>query len=298
MPMKKIKELFSAEASSPSETAMLHNGAVGFRIPEYQREYDWSKQNITRLYSDCLSGFHRLSNSPKADAFTFLGTLILVEEKSREEDFGGTSVAIVDGQQRLTTLTLLACGLYEKLSTVLDELEALPLKECVKRWIKVEIEDRLADLLECAAGTQKIKGNKTYPFPRIIRTKDQRGRSSQTSEYRSALAIFLNAFAKYASGEASEFLPPSLGSGTDAQKLGENYQLVRDLLKKIDEPEWYEDAECEQVSVDWLNCLGYRSLLDRLTDIVKNEDEQNRAIEALRKCEAAHDLLRTLLFAA
>ena len=49
--MKKIKELFEAEASSPSETALLHNGAVGFRIPEYQREYDWPKQNITRLYS-------------------------------------------------------------------------------------------------------------------------------------------------------------------------------------------------------------------------------------------------------
>ena len=296
--MKKIKELFDAEASSPSETAMLHNGAVGFRIPEYQRQYDWSKQNITRLYSDCLSGFHRLATSPNADAFTFLGTLILVEEKSKEEDFGGTSVAIVDGQQRLTTLTLLACGLYEKLNTALDALDSLPLKESIKRWIKVEIEDRLADLLECAAGTQKIKGNKTFPYPRIIRAKDQRGRSSQTSEYRSALAIFLNAFAKYASGEASEFLPPSLGGGTDAQKLGGNYQLVRDLLKKLNEPEWYDEAECEQVSVDWLNRSGYRSLLDRLADIVKNEDDQDRAIGDLRKCEVAHDLLRTLLFAA
>ena len=250
------------------------------------------------LYSDCLSGFYRLATSPNADAFTFLGTLILVEEKSKEEDFGGTSVAIVDGQQRLTTLTLLACGLYENLNAGLNELESLELKENIKRWIRVEIEDRLADLLECAAGTQKIKGNKTYPYPRIIRTKDQRGRSSQTSEYRSALAMFLNAFAKYASGEAIEYLPPSLGGGTDAQKLGGNYQLVKELLKNLNDPEWYEDSECEQVSIDWLNRSGYRSLLDRLADIIKNEDDQNRAIADLRKCEVAHDLVRTLLFAA
>lgn len=69
--MKKIKELFEAEASSPSETAMLHNGAVGFRIPEYQRDYDWSQEKITRLYSDCLSGFYRLATSPNADASLF-----------------------------------------------------------------------------------------------------------------------------------------------------------------------------------------------------------------------------------
>ena len=296
--MKKIKELFDAEASSPSETAMLYNGAVGFRIPEYQREYDWSKDNITRLFTDCLSGFYRLSNSPNADAFTFLGTLILVDEKSKEEDFAGTSVAIVDGQQRLTTLTLLACALYENLNVAINTLEVMELNENVKRWIKVEIEDRLADLLECAAGTQKIKGNKTYPFPRIIRTRDQRGRSSQTSEYRSPLGTFLNAFAKYAGGEADEFLPPSLGSGNDAQKLGENYELVRNLLKNLNDTEWYEDTECEQVSIACLNRSGYRSLLDRLADVVKNEDDQNRAIEDVRKYEGVHDLIRSLLFAA
>lgn len=296
--MKKIKELFDAEASSPSETAMLHNGAVGFRIPEYQREYDWSKDNITRLFTGCLSGFFRLATSPNADAFTFLGTLILVEEKTKEEDFAGTSVAIVDGQQRLTTLTLLACALYETLNLAINKIEGLELNESVKRWVNVEIEDRLADLLECAAGTQKIKGNKTYPFPRLIRTNDERGRSSQTSEYRSPLGKFLNAFAKYAGDEIDEFLPPSLGSGNDAQKLGEKYGLVRNLLKSLNESEWYEDTECEQVSITWLNRSGYRSLLDRLADVVKNEDDQNRAIEDLRKCEAAHDLVRTLLFAA
>ena len=297
--MKKIKDLFDAQASSPYETAMLHNGAVGFRIPEYQREYDWSRENITRLFSDCLSGFHRLAISPNADAFTFLGTLILVEERTKEEDFAGTSVAIVDGQQRLTTLTLLACALFESLNVGMNKIEALELKKKVRQWIEAEIEDHLADLLDCAAGTQKVKGNRTYPYPRIVRVKDFRGRSAATSEYYSPLGIFLDAFAKYASNEISdEFLPPSLGSGKDAQHLGQNFSLVRRLVNDMNDSRWYEDEECEQVSISWLDRSGYKNLLDRLADFNKDQRDQSKAIDELIKCKKAHNLVRTLLFAA
>ena len=297
--MKKIKELFDAKASSPSETAMLHNGAVGFRIPEYQREFSWSDGNIARLFMDCLSGFERLSTSPNADAFTFLGTLILVEEKTREEDFTGTSVDVIDGQQRLTTLTLLACGLYERLNVAFIEIEDLQLNEKVKAWIKSEIEGRQGELLDCAAGTQKIKGNQTYPFPRIVREGDTRGRSHRTSEYLSPLGQFLNAFAKYANEDAEvEFVPPSLGSGVDAQKLGESYNQVRELLANLNDPQWYEkEAECGQMMLQWLNRSGYRTLLDRLA-VTHIEADQNKAISDLQNCVAAHDMVRTLLFAA
>ena len=296
--MKKIKELFDAQASSPSETAMLHNGAVGFRIPEYQREFSWSEENITRLFVDCLSGFERLSTSPNADAFTFLGTLILVEEKTREDDFTGTSVDIIDGQQRLTTLTLLACALYERLNVALNEIEGLKLNRDVKSWTKLEIQDRQEELLDCVVGAQKIKGNQTYPFPRIVRDGDNRGRSHKTSEYRSPLGKFLDAFAKYANEEGmDEFVPPSLGSGIDAQKLGESYELVRELLFHLNEPQWYEESECEQVMIEWLSRSGYRNLLDRLA-VIQTEADQNKAISELQKCEAAHDLVRILLFAA
>jgi uncharacterized protein with ParB-like and HNH nuclease domain len=82
--MKKIEDLFRAQAASPTETVELYNGAIGFRVPDYQRPYDWSKDNITRLFTDCLSGFHRLGSSANADAFTFLGTLILVKEDKQE----------------------------------------------------------------------------------------------------------------------------------------------------------------------------------------------------------------------
>ncbi len=285
-------------ASSPTETARLHNGTVGFRIPEYQRQYDWSEENITRLYTDCLSGFYRLATGPNADAFTFLGTLVLVEKKSKETDFGGTSVDIVDGQQRLTTLTLIAGGLYEVLKSKLTSLASLELSYAIKQWLETEINERLPDLYNCIAGAQMVSGNKVYPYPRIVRTKDQRGRSSQTSEYRSPLAQFLNEFAKYASDEISAFEPDSIGVDTNARKLRNNYALIKRLLLNLNDQSWYESTECEQVPIAWLDRAGYKGLLDRLPDVIKDTDEQQRSLSAVKKYNDAHGLIRTLLFAA
>ncbi len=293
--MRKIKELFDAQASSPSE---LNSGDVGFRIPEYQREYDWSEKNIERLFCDCLIGFYRLcTSSDTANAFTFLGTLILVQEKTKEEDFFGTSYAIVDGQQRLTTLALLACALYEKLLSQSRTLKTSQLGEDVKKWIHAEIEDRFSDLSDCVAGTQKIRGTRTYPYPRIIRTKDERGRSRQTSEYLSPLGKFLDKFSEYAN-DPDRFDPPSFGSDGAAKKLGTNYgHIGEELVGNLNNAEWYEDRECDQVSIGLLDRSGCRYLLDRLP-VIKGRDHQSRAIAALKKCEEVHDLLRTLLFAS
>ena len=301
--LKKIDELFRAQASSPSETAILYHGGVGFRIPEYQREYDWSEENINRLFHDCLSGFFRLCTSPNADAFTFLGTLILVEEKMKEKHFTGTSVAIVDGQQRLTTLTLIACALYERLKIQIEKMDIIELKENVKDWINQEIEDRLKELSDCAYGWQQIKGNKFYPYPRIIRSRDYRAPSVHESEYFSPLGKFLEAFASHYNreGEGNVFTPPALGSGLDAKKLGENYKLVRTLVENINNTEWYEDTECEQVPIkkEIIIKPGYKALFERFESMIDSSDsERNRALDAIAKCVDVHELVRTLLFSA
>ncbi|MFK0278806.1 DUF262 domain-containing protein [Ensifer sp. NPDC090286] len=296
--MKKIEDLFRAQAASPTETIGLFNGAVGFRVPEYQRPYDWARDNITRLFSDCLNGFHRLGTSGNADAFTFLGTLILVKDERQEASFGGVSVAIVDGQQRLTTLTLLACALVERMTLLSKKIDTLPFSEAARGWLKAEVEDWIRELTECAIGSQKLKGHKTYPFPRIVRAGDQRGKSAAEAEYRSALGKFLNSFGEYVNGDEGEFQPPSLGSGSEASKLGDNFSLIRELIKSLNDPEWYETAECEIVPIEWISRAGYRALFERLNDTLHSDSDQNSALSELIKTSAAQDLVRTLLFAA
>lgn len=239
--MKKVEDLFKAEAASPLETAMLFNGSVGFTIPEYQRQYDWSEDNIGRLFYDTLNGFRRLSDSADANAFTFLGTLILVQEEAKEKEFSGVSVAIVDGQQRLTTLTLFACALSEALRQQLkDTTFPSSLDSHIKKWLEDEVGQRLFALYECAVGSQRVTPTKTFPFPRIVRHGDARGRSKANSGYVSPIGRFLEGFADYFDSDKIEYIPPALGKGTDAEKLAKNFQVIRRLVSAINDRAWYE----------------------------------------------------------
>ena len=96
--MRSVSDLFITEADNFENTINCHGGNVGFCVPEYQRAYDWNKDNIKRLLEDCQNGFYYLCSRKNKESYTFLGTLILVSEKS-EPSFDGTSLSIVDGQQ-------------------------------------------------------------------------------------------------------------------------------------------------------------------------------------------------------
>lgn len=295
--MKKVEDLFKAKASSPLETAMLHDGRVGFTIPEYQRQYDWSKDNIMRLHYDILNGFRRLSDTADANAFTFLGTLILVEEESNEKEFSGVSVAVVDGQQRLTTLTLFACALCEALRREQNRVEDLTSADAnIKNWIREEVQWRLYALYECAIGSLRVSPKTTYPFPRIIRRGDIRGKTKASSEYLSPVGKFLEGFSDYFDSNAIEYVPPALGNGTDAIKLADNFQLIRSLVGSINDADWYEDTECEQFDISWAPRSQCRQLFERLNDFYQEESERNRALDKIANDREVHSLIRTLLF--
>ena len=296
--MSKVKDLFKAEASNPAEIAMLYNGTVGFVIPEYQRQYDWSKKNIERLYYDILNGFERLSQGTGANTFTFLGTLIFVEENTKETDFSGRSLAVVDGQQRLTTLAFFACALCELLRYQKSEIDFSSIDNTISKWLKTEIEERLHTLYRCSVGSQQITATRYSPFPIIVRSGDTRGKSKTSSEYISPIGKFLDGFAEYFGSEEVEYIPPSIGKNKFAEQLAKNYQLVRSLVNNLNNEKWYEDTECERFNVKWARRAQCRNLFERLRDFVKDQDKINKTIEDVLKLSILHNLLRTLMFAS
>lgn len=81
-----------------------------FSIDDYQREYKWERQNIEELVSDLFAKFdtqYAPGDTPVAAsgyASYFLGSIIVTQR-------GGKSY-LVDGQQRVTSLTLLLIHLY------------------------------------------------------------------------------------------------------------------------------------------------------------------------------------------
>ena len=126
---------------------MRKSGTVSFKLPEYQRPYDWDRSNVRRLLQDCLGGLKRLASDSNADdhGYTFLVSIILTTDEDKESVFDGESLAIVDGQQRLTTLMLLSCALCRELASHQTDIAAVTDAK-VKQWIKQECDEQLTRL--------------------------------------------------------------------------------------------------------------------------------------------------------
>ena len=73
-----------------------------FEIPLYQRPYAWTTEQVDDLLDDLLNAMDRDAQSPY-----FLGSVVLIKNE------GDSRSAVVDGQQRLTTLSMLFCVLRE-----------------------------------------------------------------------------------------------------------------------------------------------------------------------------------------
>ena len=72
-----------------------------FEIPFYQRPYAWTTDEVSELLEDLLFAMKRGDDVPY-----FLGSIVLVKG-------GGADSKVIDGQQRLTTLTILLCTLRD-----------------------------------------------------------------------------------------------------------------------------------------------------------------------------------------
>lgn len=73
-----------------------------FIIPVYQRNYDWKTENCKQLYDDLVKV---VKNDRKSH---FFGSLVSVYESSGRN----TEFLVIDGQQRLTTVSLLLLAMY------------------------------------------------------------------------------------------------------------------------------------------------------------------------------------------
>ena len=103
-----IRHVIKSASQYPVHTLLSHEANVMYRVPPYQREYSWQKAQWEELFQDLL----------EADEAHFLGTIITLNQTT--DAVSGGLLEVVDGQQRMTTLTLLLAAIY----SVLREHEA------------------------------------------------------------------------------------------------------------------------------------------------------------------------------
>lgn len=87
-----------------------------FVIPEYQRPYDWTYEEIETLFED-LWEFASTSGGSEKDGTYFLGCIVSYKNENKENE-------IIDGQQRITSLFLLLRAIYTKLSTIENQTDS------------------------------------------------------------------------------------------------------------------------------------------------------------------------------
>ena len=92
---RKIKDLFS-------ETNTF------FSIPVYQRDYNWQEKQCKQLFKDILT-----AGENKEISSHFIGSIVYIHEGVYE--IGEKEFSVIDGQQRMITITLLFIALYHKL---------------------------------------------------------------------------------------------------------------------------------------------------------------------------------------
>ena len=110
------------KASIESLKKVLCDDERFYQIPDYQRPYSWDKDNVSDLISDLVTSY--INN---IEENYFCGSLVLVQGDKGRLD-------IIDGQQRVTTFTILACVIRDLYYDILDEKQ--------KDYIKLSIQDK------------------------------------------------------------------------------------------------------------------------------------------------------------
>ena len=93
----------------------VFEGSYQFEIPDYQRPYAWTTKQATELFDDLYSAMQDARVSGGGSQY-FLGSIVLIKNDRDPKS------SVVDGQQRLTTLTMLFAVLRTVMPDAADDI--------------------------------------------------------------------------------------------------------------------------------------------------------------------------------
>lgn len=101
-----------------------------FIIPLYQRNYDWKEENCEQLFQDLM----KLHNSDRKSHF--FGSIVSSVQSGTEDRF------IIDGQQRITTVSLLLIAMVNaKKDGLIETTDAKLVEKIFKRYLVDEYQE-------------------------------------------------------------------------------------------------------------------------------------------------------------
>jgi len=221
----------SKEFTPSAETVigLLQKSGVAFYVPLYQRPYSWDKENIEQLTDDICSGVRDALG--ENNEIRFMGTLILITERTPKVNIDPRDVRalpnridnVIDGQQRISTISLLGTLLYERLAVLAEKLPQSEEFDDLRSELK---DTRLARILELFS--VDLQRGSPVRKPIIIRgSADEWTLDGDDSKYESEVASHLAKFLR-AVEENTPF--PAFDKATNA---GKNLKQMKAVLTKI-----------------------------------------------------------------
>ena len=211
----------------------LYNGQL-YNIPEYQRGYKWTEQQVEQLLKDT----HEFETGGDNDLFYCLQNITLVE---KDGNFN-----VVDGQQRLTTLTLLLSYFNEF--------------TLVKNKINYSVREASNKFL------QQITSNENEIVNKVLESHSFETFSEGTNyDYQDVYFMFtaLRTIDNW-------FVENNIDKNTFKTKLLNNVKLIVNRISGIEEQELFMNLNAGRVHLDGSDLI--RAIL--ITRVAKQEMEE------------------------
>ncbi|MFC6723384.1 DUF262 domain-containing protein [Halobium palmae] len=126
----------SLEISAVEDTvsSILSRNKHRFQVPEYQRAYAWKEEQLEAFWED-------LREVTQTGGTHFLGSVVVIKEDRGLDQLA--VLEIIDGQQRLVTISVLLCLMRDRLKEESDKLEndVNPADGIDKKYLWKEDED-------------------------------------------------------------------------------------------------------------------------------------------------------------
>ncbi len=232
--MSDIANFFKVESISVQK--FFSPDDMAYYIPVYQRAYSWDEGNVIQLMADIRYGVEASLKNSKS--LHFMGTVILTDPKEGDGEVSKLDQKarpdqlrkIIDGQQRISTLAMLSCLLYQRLHKLRQALLThgatdgsyyLDLAIAISAWQKTLQEVFSFDL----------KRGKPERKPIVIRGRDtwverDQGQTTYKSDVSAFLAQFIQAIDDNPPDPNFPLIPPG-------EPVGRNLRLMDALLEEV-----------------------------------------------------------------
>jgi len=125
---------------------------IVYAVPRYQREYAWVKNHWERLFDDLMDN----------DPGYFLGSIICINQSA--DSLVVQRLELVDGQQRLTTLSLLLAAVYHAIKSyekALDDEQRDELSNLKRKLVLKKYDDQMRII-------PQIQNNNQYDYRALL----------------------------------------------------------------------------------------------------------------------------------